>query len=51
MTPWPTKTSSSMKTPAQMNECDEILQRAPIEAPFWISTKVPILVSSPTAHP
>ena len=47
MTPWPTKTSSSIVTPSQTNVWLWILQRAPIEAFFWISTKVPIRVSSP----
>ena len=34
-----------------MNVCDEILQRRPTVAFFWISTKAPILVSSPIVHP
>jgi hypothetical protein len=29
----------------------EILQRAPTRAPRWISTKVPMRVSSPTVQP
>src|SRR5260221_661444 len=34
MTPWPTKTSSSIVTPSQTNVCEEILQRAPTAAFF-----------------
>ena len=34
-----------------MKVCDEILQRAPIVAFFWISTKAPIFVSSPMLQP
>ena len=49
ITPWPTNTSSSIVTPSQMKLCDEILQRAPMTAFFWISTKAPIFVSSPIA--
>ncbi len=51
MTPWPMKTSSSIATPSQMKVWDEILQRAPMVAPFWISTNAPTLVSSPMAQP
>lgn len=40
-----------MVTPSQMNVWLEILQRRPIRAPFWTSTNVPILDSSPTSHP
>ena len=49
ITPWPTNTSSSIVTPSQMKVCDEILQRAPTDAFFWISTNVPTRVSSPIA--
>jgi hypothetical protein len=49
-TPCPTKTSSSIVTPVQMNEWLWILQRAPIDTPRWISTNVPIRVSSPIRH-
>src|SRR5579864_4720006 len=45
------KTLSSIVTPSQMNVWLEILQRFPTLAFFWISTKAPILVSSPTSHP
>jgi hypothetical protein len=38
-TPWPTMTSSSMVTPSKMKLWLWILQRGPIEAPCWISTK------------
>ena len=41
MTPCPTKTSSSIVTPSQMNVWLWILQRAPTTAPRWISTNVP----------
>ena len=51
ITPWPMKTSSSMVTPAQIKECDEILQRDPILTPAWISTKAPITVPSPIEQP
>src|SRR4051794_21388611 len=34
-----------------MKLCDDTLQRAPTFAPVWISTKVPILLSSPMAQP
>src|SRR2546428_4905387 len=51
VTPWPTKTLSSMVTPSQMNVWLEILQFLPILAFFWISTKAPILVLSPTSQP
>ena len=50
-TPWPTNASSSMVTPSQMKVWLEILQRAPTTAFFWISTKVPIRVSSPIVQP
>jgi hypothetical protein len=46
-TPWPTKTSSSIVTPSQTKVCDEILQREPTTAFFWISTKAPIRVLVP----
>jgi hypothetical protein len=42
---------SSIVTPSQINEWLEILQRRPIVAPFWISTNVEILDSSPIAQP
>ena len=42
MTPCPMKTSSSIVTPSQMKVWLWILQAAPIAAPRWISTKVPI---------
>ena len=51
ITPWPTKTSSSIVTPSQMNVWLWILQRAPMTAPRWISTNGPMRVSSPIAHP
>src|SRR5262245_39734180 len=51
ITPWPTNTSSSMVTPSQMNVCEEILHSRPTDAFFWISTKAPIFVPSPTAQP
>ena len=49
ITPWPTNTSSSMVTPSQTKVCDEILQRRPTTAFFWISTNVPIFVPAPIA--
>ena len=51
VTPCPIKTSSSTVTPSQMNVWVEILQRLPIRAPFWISTKLPIFTSSPISQP
>ena len=45
------RTSSSIVTPSQMNVWLEILQRAPIDAPRWISTKSPICAPSPIRHP
>ncbi len=51
VTLWPMKTSSSIVTPSQMKVWLEILQFCPIFAPFWISTKVPILLSSPISQP
>ena len=45
------KTPSSIVTPSQMNVWLEILQFLPMTAFFWISTKAPILLLSPTAHP
>ena len=51
ITPCPTNTPSSRVTPSQMNVWLEILQRAPITAPRWISTNVPIRESAPTAQP
>ena len=51
ITPWPTKTSSSIVTPSQMKVWLWILQAAPITAPRWISTKVPIRVREPISHP
>ncbi len=47
----PTNTSSSIVTPSQMKLWLWILQRAPTFAPFWISTNVPIDVSSPISQP
>ncbi len=51
ITPWPTKTSSSMVTPSQIKVWLDILQFLPIKAFFWISTKGPILVPSPMRQP
>jgi len=51
MTPCPTKTPLPIATPSQMNEWLEILQFAPTEAPFWISTNVPSRVPSPIVQP
>src|SRR5262249_42127207 len=51
ITPWPTKTPSSIVTPSQMNVWLDILQFDPTEAPFWISTQLPIFVPPPTRHP
>jgi len=51
ITPCPTNTSSSIVTPSQTNVCEEILQRAPIVAFFWISTNAPMRVSSPIRQP
>src|SRR5262245_20947612 len=44
-------TSSSISTPSQMNEWEEILQRLPMVAFFWISTNAPILVPLPIRQP
>ena len=38
-------------TPEQINEWEDILHLLPIVESFWISTKVPIFVSSPILHP
>ena len=51
ITPWPMNTSSSIVTPSQMKVWLWILQFAPIEAPRWISTNVPIRVLSPIRQP
>ena len=51
ITPWPTKTSSSIVTPSQMNVWLWILHRAPMTTPRWISTNGPIRVSSPIDAP
>src|SRR6185295_3107696 len=51
ITPWPTKTPSSMVTPSQMNEWLEILQARPITAPRWISTNAPTRDPSPIVQP
>ena len=51
VTECPTKTSFSIVTPSQMNVWLWILQRAPIEAPRWISTNVPIRDASPIEQP
>src|SRR4051812_38702650 len=51
ITPCPTKTSSPMCTPSQMNEWLWILQRAPTVAPRWISTKGPMRLASPIEQP
>jgi hypothetical protein len=51
ITPCAIITSSSITTPSQTKECDEILQDAPMRAFFWISTKGPILVWSPIVQP
>src|SRR5262245_53211343 len=51
ITPCPTKTSSPISTPSQMNVWLWILQRAPIFAPRCTSTKVPIRESSPIEQP
>ena len=51
VTLWPMKTSSSIVTPSQMKVWLEILQFFPTFAPFWISTKVPILLWSPISQP
>src|SRR5689334_7511986 len=51
ITPCPTNTLSSIVTPSQRNECDEILQRRPIFTPFWISTNAPTRDSSPISQP
>src|SRR5438034_8484383 len=49
--PWPTKTSSSISTPSQMNAWLSILQFAPTMTPRWISTNGPICVLSPMRQP
>src|SRR4029079_18990924 len=51
ITPWPTKTSSSIVTPSQMNVWLWILQRAPTAAPRSIPTNRPRRVSSPLETP
>src|SRR6266699_1629828 len=51
MTPWPTKTLSSIVTPSQTKVWLEILQFFPIRAFFCTSTKAPTLVFAPTSHP
>ena len=45
------KHSSSIVTPSQMKQWLETLHRLPILAFFWISTKAPILLSSPISQP
>jgi hypothetical protein len=44
-------TPSPIVTPQQMNVWLWTLQRAPITAPPWISTNVPICVPSPIRQP
>src|SRR5262249_25628503 len=51
ITTCPTNTPSSIVRPVQRNECDEILHRAPIETPRWISTNGPTVVRLPIEHP
>src|SRR5207244_7754973 len=51
VTPWPMRTWSSIVTPSQMKVWLEILHRRPTFAFFWISTNVPIFVSSPISQP
>ena len=51
ITPWPTKTPSPIVTPSQMKVWLWILQSAPILAPRWISTKVPMRERSPMLQP
>jgi hypothetical protein len=51
ITPCPTKTSSSTVTPSQMKVWLWILHRAPMVTFFWISTNVPMRVSSPISQP
>src|SRR3989441_1428387 len=51
VTPWPIKTWSSIVTPSQMKVWLDILHRRPTFASFWISTNVPIFVSSPISQP
>ncbi len=51
ITPWPTNTPSPIRTPSQTNVWLWILQRAPITAPRWISTNVPIRLWSPIRQP
>src|SRR5229473_3265029 len=48
ITPWPTKTSSSIVTPLQMKLWLEILQRRPIRALRWTWTPGPSRTSSAT---
>jgi hypothetical protein len=48
---WPMKQSSSTVTPSQRKLWLEILQRAPTTTFFWISTKAPMRLSSPTRQP
>ena len=51
MTPWPTKTPSSIVTPSQMKLWLEILQRRPTITPRWISTNAPMRDASPMRQP
>src|SRR5262249_5961675 len=51
ITPWPTNTPSSIVTPSQMKVWLDILQFAPLDAPFWIPTRLPIFGPPPTRHP
>src|SRR3954447_17533073 len=51
ITPCPTKTSSSIVTPSQMNEWLWILQFEPITAPRCTSTNGPMRVLSPILQP
>ena len=51
ITPWPTNTPSPIRTPSQTNVWLWILQCAPITAPRWISTNVPIRLWSPIRQP
>src|SRR6266545_7042535 len=51
VTPWPMRTWSSIVTPSQMKVLLETFHRRPIFAFFWISTNVPIFVSSPISQP
>ena len=51
ITPCPTKTASSIVTPAQTNVWLEILQRLPMVAPRCTSTNAPMRVLSPMRQP